>query len=153
MTTQSDQTHQASGTRSGFMLALGLNFLWINASEIWRYVAVVRPMLQDAFPENSSIVPMTPTIMASWAVWDTILLLAATAFYWLCLSSRGNTKTVALFAATAFTITVFGLIWLGIVNMGLAPVNMISAAMPLAWVEQAVAALIVWWAMHRAQSV
>lgn len=34
----------------GFRIALIGNLVWINASEIWRYLAVVRPMIQAIFP-------------------------------------------------------------------------------------------------------
>jgi len=46
-------------------------------------------------------------------------------------------------------VTVFGLIWLGIVNMGLAPAKFIWAALPLAWLEQLVAAGITFWTIRR----
>jgi hypothetical protein len=42
-------TVQANSTQGqvsrNFWIALAVNFLWINASEIWRYLAIVKPML------------------------------------------------------------------------------------------------------------
>jgi hypothetical protein len=141
-----------SWKRRTFWAALIANFVWINASEIWRFLAVIRPMLQEAYPGRSDIGPFTLPVFASWSVWDTVLILAATGFYWLYLGWAGQTVRDALVAATYFTVTIFGLIWLGVVNMGFVPPSFIWAALPLAWIEQAVAALIVWRAMGRGKS-
>lgn len=140
---------QLFDARPAFWIALLGNAIWINASEIWRYFYVVRPLLHDTFPGEAHIGAMSPAIFAVWTVWDTILILAATGFYWLFLSARGNTLANAVLGASAFTITVFGLLWLGVVNMGLVPANFISAALPFAWIEQIVAALIVRFALRR----
>ncbi len=132
-----------------FWLALIVNFVWINASEIWRYLVIVRPMLQAAYPGRADIAPFTLAVFASWSVWDTALIFAATGFYWLYLNWAGPKFRNAVQAATFFTVATFGLIWLGIVNMGFVAPYFIWTAVPLAWFEQAVAALIVRWAMDR----
>ena len=132
-----------------FWLALALNFVWINVSEVWRYFAIVKPKLLETFPDVAGIAPTSPGIIASWMLWDTVLILAATGTYWLFLKDDALSLSRAYFVATCFTITVFGLIWLGIANMGLAPISFLWAALPLAWAEQAIAALIVLWAMRR----
>ena len=110
---------------------------------------VVKPLLHQTFPGRADIAPFDLQSFAIWSVWDSILILAATGFYWIYLDWAGRQITQALKAATYFTVTVFGLLWLGIFNMGLVPPNFMWAALPLAWVEQAVAALIVYWAMGR----
>ena len=145
MNTQTDSAQ----TRRAFLTALAANFVWINASEIWRYLAVVKPLLHQTFRGRADIAPFDLQTFAIWSVWDSILILAATGFYWIYLDWAGRQITQALKAATCFTLTVFGLLWLGVFNMGLVPSNFIWAALPLAWVEQAVAALIVYWAMGR----
>jgi hypothetical protein len=136
-------------TNRNFWVALGINFLWINASEIWRYLAIVKPMLHETYPGRAEIAPFDLPTFASWSVWDTWLILAATGFYWLYLNWAGRGIRQALIAATLFTITIFGLLWLGIVNMGFVPARFIWIAVPLAWIEQLVAAIIVRWAMDR----
>jgi hypothetical protein len=128
-----DNSTQGQISRN-FWIALTLNFFWINASEIWRYLAIVKPMLHEAYPGHADIAP---------------LIVAATGFYWLYLSAAGRGIRPALIAATFLTITVFGLIWLGVVNMGFVSARFIWIAVPLAWIEQAIAAIIVWWAMGR----
>jgi len=136
-----------------FWLALGLNFIWINISEVVRYFGLIKPMLHETFPGQSHIAAVTPSIFASWMVWDTILIVAATGFYWIYLHYFAVTIRNAVVSATAFTITVFGLIWVGVVNMGLAPANFIWAALPLAWLEQLIAAYIVLWTIKRSNLV
>ena len=132
----------------GFRLAVIANLVWINASEVWRYFAVVKPLLHETVPGRPGIAAVTPGIFASWMLWDTILVLAATGFYWLYLERFGRTWRHGLAAALWFTAAVFGLLWLGTVNMGLVPVVFLWTALPLAWAEQAVAALIVLWTMR-----
>jgi hypothetical protein len=143
-----DNSTQGQISRN-FWIALTLNFLWINASEIWRYLAIVKPMLHEAYPGRADIAPFDLPTFASWSVWDSWLIVAATGFYWLYLSAAGRGIRPALIAATFLTITVFGLIWLGVVNMGFVSARFIWIAVPLAWIEQAIAAIIVWWAMGR----
>ena len=132
-----------------FLVALAGNLVWVNASEIWRYLAVVRPMLQQVLPDRPGIAPFTLPAIAIWTIWDTILILASTGFYWIYLTWAGPAIRQALLAATALTVTVFGLLWLAVFNMGLAPPQFLWTAVPLAWAEQVVAALIVAWAMAR----
>lgn len=138
-----------AGAPNAFWLALGLNFMWINASEVARYFGLVKPMLHDAFPDAGHIAAVTPAIFVSWILWDTILIVAATGFLWMFLSQFGANFKNALIASLSFTVTVFGLLWLGVVNMGLVPIGFIWAALPLAWLEQVIAASIVLWAMRR----
>lgn len=139
----------SSVARRNFWTALIANSVWINASEIWRFLVVIRPMLQATYPGRSDIGPFTLPVFVSWSVWDTVLIFAATGFYWLYINWAGRSVRNALVVATYFTVTIFGLIWLGVVNMGFVPPSFIWAALPLAWIEQAVAALIVWWAMGK----
>ena len=142
--------HEMQNTRKAFLTALGVNFIWINLSEVARYFGVIKPMLHETFPGAPHIGAVTPSIFASWMVWDTVLILAATGFYWIYLRHAGVTIRNAFIAATAFTIPGFGLIWLGVVNMGLAPITFLYAALPLAFVEQAIAAFIVLRVIKRA---
>jgi hypothetical protein len=138
-----------ASTKAALTSALIGNMIWINVSETARYFAVVRPMLHEAFPGMSHIAAVTPGIFAIWVVWDTILILAATGFYWLYLTHFETTIRSAVISAVCLTIPLFGLLWLGVANMGLAPISLLWAALPLALVEQIIAAFIVRWAMLR----
>ncbi|GAA4041929.1 hypothetical protein [Parerythrobacter jejuensis] len=127
-----------------FLIALAINFVWINASEVWRYLYVIKPMLHEAFPGEARIAPFDLATFAIWSLWDLILVAAATGFYWLFLKTAGPSFWQAITASILFTLTVFGLLWLGVYNMGLVPARFIWVALPLAWAEQAIAAFIVW---------
>lgn len=134
-----------------FLIALLVNTIWINASEIWRYLFVVRPMLHEAFPGQTDVAPFNLPVFGLWTIWDTWLIFAATGFYWLCLSWAGSTIRNSLIAATFFTLTVFGLLWFGLANMGLVSMQFFWTIMPLAWAEQAIAAVLVMWVMNRSK--
>ncbi|MGI9411247.1 MAG: hypothetical protein ACR2OV_14305 [Hyphomicrobiaceae bacterium] len=135
-----------------FALALVANAVWINASEVFRYFAFVMPMMREAFPQVDDVAPMSLTVFAVWGLWDTVLLLAVTGFVWLCLERFGATARNAVLAGTAFWGAVFVVLWLGLFNMNLAPWHVLAVALPLAWIEMAVAALIVRWAVLRGGS-
>lgn len=134
----------------GLRIAFGLNFLWINLSETLRYLLVVRPMLLEAHPFEGSVAPVDWSTLMIWGLWDLVLIVAASGFYWLWLRQFGPGLSQILSGSLAFSATVFGLLWLGIANMGLAPIDLLWVALPLAWVEQGVACSIVAWAMQRA---
>ena len=136
--------------RRALVMAVMVNFVWINISEVARYFLLVRPMLQAAFPDRAEVAPMNWGIFALWGVWDVILIIAATGFYYLWLAKFGSTWRQVFIASGSFTFTIFGLIWLGVANMGLAPYSLLFAALPPAWIEQAIAALIVVFVMKRA---
>lgn len=134
-----------------FKTAFLVNFIWINLSEVARYFLVVRPMLHEALVGQDGVAPMSLGIFALWGIWDLVLIASATGFYWLWLERFGNNLRQIALASATFTVTIFGLIWLGIANMGLAPYLMIAVALPLAWLEQAIACWLVVWARTRTQ--
>lgn len=133
-----------------FWFALAANMIWMNASEVWRYFTFVMPMMRAEFPQVADIAPMNIAIFLRWAVWDMILILAATGFFWLMLERFGARLANALFAATAFWAGVFVIFWFAMLNMSLAAPDIVLTALPLAWLELAVAALIVNACLRRA---
>ncbi len=139
----------SAAERRAFILALMLNAVWINASEVFRYFVFVMPMMRDALPGVPDVAPMSVTVFLSWALWDTILLVSATAICWLILTRAGNRIGTAILAGTAVWATVFVILWLGLWNLNLATPGVIAVALPLAWIEMVVAALIVRWALKR----
>lgn len=147
-TAEANSATSAIFTR-GIWTALVINFFWINASEIWRYLYVVRPMLLDALPGQKGVALFNLPMFGLWSIWDTWLIATATGFYWFFQRCFGRSFGQAVNAATLFTITIFGLIWFGVANMGLLSYNFVWVAVPLAWLEQVVAALIVFWVMNR----
>lgn len=126
-------------------MATAINAVWINASEIVRYFAFVRDMMQRAFPQVPDIVPMSLPIFLSWGVWDTLVLLVVTGFTWMYLDRFGGGARNALVAGTLVWLAIFVVLWLGLFNMDLATARIALTALPLAWIEMAIAALIVDW--------
>jgi hypothetical protein len=128
--------------------AFGVNFIWINLSEVFRYFAFVMPMMRDALPMVPDVAPMNLPTFLIWGLWDTILVLAATFFIWLMLDRFGISLRSALLAGTAVWGAIFVILWVGLFNMNLATLPVLAIALPLAWVEMAVAALVVRWKMR-----
>ena len=136
-----------------FWFALAANMIWMNASEVWRYFTFVMPMMRAEFPQVANVAPMSLEIFARWAVWDTILIVSATGFFWLMLERFGAKVGNALLAATAYWASVFVIFWFGMLNMSLATPEIVLTALPLAWLELAVAALLTNWFLRRSGRV
>jgi len=130
-------------------IAFGVNFLWINLSEVFRYFAFVMPMMRDALQAVPGVAPMDLPVFTVWGLWDTMLVVSATAIPWLVMEKFGASVRAALAAGTLVWATVFGLFWLALFNMNLAPAAILAIALPLAWLELAAAALIVRWSVLR----
>jgi hypothetical protein len=128
-----------------FAMAIAVNLVWINASEIFRYFAFIRSLMQRAFPQFPDIVPMNLPVFLSWGIWDTLVLLAVSGFTWLFLDRFGNGFRNAVLAGSLVWLAIFVILWLGLLNMNLATLQIVFIALPLAWIEMVVAALIVDW--------
>ena len=122
--------------------ALIVNFLWINASEVFRYFVFVMPMMRDAFPMLPDIAPMNLTVFMIWGIWDTILVLTATLLPWMAMIVFGASLARAVLYGTGVWMAVFVILWLGLYNMNMATTAVLAIALPLAWVEMVVAALV-----------
>ncbi|MEM9331296.1 MAG: hypothetical protein AAGA53_08210 [Pseudomonadota bacterium] len=142
-TTQSIRSLHPPFPIKAFLITLVLNGIWINASEIFRYFAFVMPMMRDAFTTVPGVAPMNVAVFLSWAGWMTILLVALTGFVWMFLDKFGYGAKNAILSATLFWAATFVILWLGLYNMNLATPQIISIALPLAWLELAIGALIV----------
>ena len=133
----------------GFIITLLVNGVWINASEIFRYFLFVMPMMRETFPQISDVAPMTLPVFLIWGIWDTVLLFAVTGFVWLYLERFGAGFSNSVLAGTLAWLSIFGIFWLGLYNMNLATLSILSIALPLSWLELAIAALIVNWGTQR----
>ena len=133
------------GVPRALLLAVLLNALWINVSEWFRYYVFVMAMMRQAFPQIPDVAPLSIPVALVWEVWGTILIAAVVGFTWLFLERFGGGTGNALAAGTWAWLGIFGILWIGLLNMNLATPSVVAAALPLAWVELAVAALIVDW--------
>jgi hypothetical protein len=135
--------------RKPLLIAFLLNMLWMNASEVFRYFAFVMPMMRRTLGVVPDVAPMNIPVFLIWGLWDTILIVIATGFSWLVLERFGASVRTAVVAGTSVWAAVFVLFWVGLWNMNLATPAVMAVALPLAWCELVVAALIARWAMRR----
>ena len=146
------ESPESTGRLSPFSMALIVNFLWINASEVFRYFAFVMPKMREAFPMVPDVAPMNLPVFMIWGVWDTILVLTATLLPWMAMKVFGASASRAVLYGTGVWMSVFVILWLGLYNMNMATAGVLAIALPMAWVEMVIAALIVWWFTARNQA-
>ena len=132
-----------------FMSALAVNFLFINASEVFRYFVFVMPMMRDAFPGLPDVAPMNLPVFLIWGAWDCVLVITATVLPWMAMKVFGASILRAVIYGTGVWLAVFVILWLGLYNMNLATLAVLCVALPLAWLEMVGASLIVWWCVAR----
>jgi hypothetical protein len=133
----------------GLGLAFLLNLLWVNVSEVFRYFVLVMPMMRETMSVVPNVAPMNWPVFMIWGVWDTILVLAITLASWLVYERFGYRKRCAVWAGSAVWLAIFVIFWLAMLNMNLAKLPTALVALPLAWLEMMVAALIVLWSLRR----
>ncbi len=138
---------------SAFLTAIIVNAIWVNLSEIFRYFVFIMEMMREAFPQFSDIAPMSVGIFMVWGLWDSILVFSITGFSWLFFERFGYSLRNAVIAGTLFWLAVFVILWLGLLNMNLATPTILMTALPLAWLEMTVAAIIVGICMHAQSTI
>lgn len=138
------ETPKASRRIPPFVMALIVNFLWINASEVFRYFVFIMPMMREAFPMVPHVAPMNLPVFLIWGGWDAVLVLTATVLPWMAMQVFGSSALRAVVYGTGVWMSVFVILWVGLFNMNLAPASVLAVALPMAWLEMVVAALIVW---------
>ena len=82
--------------------AILINFVWINASEIFRYFVFVMPMMRDAFPSVPDVAPMNLAVFMVWGLWDCVLIAVATLFPLVAMQVYGASFRMALFLGRRF---------------------------------------------------
>ncbi|MEL7487032.1 MAG: hypothetical protein AAGJ87_07445 [Pseudomonadota bacterium] len=123
--------------------------LWINASEIVRYFGVVMPMVRESFSALDNPAPMNVGVFAVWAVWMSVLVGMLIFFYWLYANRFGASVKSAVVAGSLCWLFFFFLFWVGVVNMGLGTIETAAIALPWAWAELVIGALIARWSFSR----
>jgi hypothetical protein len=133
----------------GLTTAFLLNLVWVNISEVFRYFLLVMPMMREALAVVPDVAPMNIPVFLIWGVWDTIVILAVTGGAWLIFERFGYSKWNAVLAGTVVWVSIFVVLWLGMFNMNLATPQIALIALPLAWLEMVIAALITLWCLKR----
>jgi hypothetical protein len=135
----------------GLLKAVGLNLIWVNLSEVFRYFAFVMPMTREALPMVPDVAPMNLPVFLIWGLWDTLIVLAITLSSWLVFERFGYAKGTAVLAGTAVWVAIFVVLWVALLNLNLTTITIALVALPLAWVEMVIAALIALWCLERRQ--
>lgn len=116
--------------------------LWVNLSEVFRYFAFVMPMMRETLAVVPNVAPMNWSVFMVWGLWDTLLVFMTVLLYWLYSAQFGASYQSAMIAGTLNWVFFFVLFWLGMFNMNLTQPSIVAIALPLAWLECIIAAVI-----------
>ena len=116
--------------------------MWIHASENFRYLLFVRPMLRESLSMVPDVAPMNPAVFVSWGVWDTMLAAMTVLTWWLYAQVFGASIRSAVIAGTISWLSSFVFFWHAFVNLNLATLADLFVEPPMSWVELVVASLI-----------
>ncbi|MGI6856240.1 hypothetical protein [Mesorhizobium sp. 1B3] len=119
--------------------------MWIHASENFRYLLFVRPMLQESLSMVPDVAPMNLAVFVSWGIWDTVLSAMTVLTYWLYAQVFGPSVRSAVVAGTISWLSSFVFFWHAFANLNLATVADLIVEPSLSWVELVVASLIARW--------
>jgi hypothetical protein len=122
--------------------ALIASFLWINASEVFRYFVFVLPMTRRAMTDVVDAAPMNLPVFLVWGAWDGLLFACASLLMWLYFERFGGGGRGVLGAGTLAWAAVFVLFWVATWNMNMTQAAIPLTALPMAWLETMVAAAI-----------
>lgn len=124
---------------SSHVMVVVLVSVWVNASEVFRYFAIVMPETREFLHMVPNIAPMNLTVFLIWGLWDTLLTTMIVVMYWLVAQHRGHSFSSASIAGLASWAFFFVLFWVGMINMSLTSVQLALIALPLALLETVVA--------------
>lgn len=124
--------------RRSFVLVLLVAYLWLNASEVFRYFAVVMPMMRDAMSSVRDVAPMNFHVFMTWGLWDTLLFAVVSFIAWLFYERFGGGMRNTLAVGTLLWLAIFCVFWLAAWNMNLTVLRVPLVALPLAWIEMVV---------------
>ncbi len=124
--------------RRSFLIVLMIAYMWLNASEVFRYFAFVMPMTRDAMSSVRDVAPMSYTVFMIWGLWDTLLFGCVTFIAWLFYEKFGGGLRNTLAVGTLLWLAIFCIFWLAAWNMNLTVSRVPLVALPLAWIEMVV---------------
>lgn len=132
-----------------FWVTVAITAVWVHVSEVFRYFMFVMPMMREAMSVVPDVAPMNIRVFMLWFIWDTVWVLALCGFIWLWVERFDDSLKSFIAAATLIWLAVFVVLWLGMLNMNLTTYAIAAVALPLAWLEAVVGALIVRWGRRK----
>lgn len=125
-----------------FLIITLLTSLWVQTSEVFRYLVIVRPQMQVHLSMVPDVANMTLPIFLIWGVWGTLLTGLMVFLFWLCAQAFGNTRKTVFISGTMSWCFFFVLFWIGMANMNLSAWQFAIVVLPLALIETLVASFI-----------
>ncbi len=125
-----------------FLIITLLTSLWVQTSEVFRYLVIVRPEMQEHLSTVPDVANMTIPIFLIWGLWGTLLTGLMVFLFWLCAQAFGNTRKTIVVSGTISWCFFFVLFWIGMANMNLSAWGFAIVVLPLALIETLIASFI-----------
>lgn len=125
-----------------FLLVSLIVSMWIHASEHFRYMLFVRPMLMESLAMVPGVAPMNLPVFLSWGAWNTMLAAMTVLTYWFYAQVFGAGLRAVVIAGTLSWLSSFVFFWHAFVNLNLATLADLFVEPPMSWVELVVASFI-----------
>lgn len=129
------------------VVALAVN-LYVQLSELVRYLAVVQPLIQDELSMIDGVARIDAVIFPIWGLWGTLLSGLLVWLYWMTAQSLGPSLRTAVISGGVCWLAGFVILWVGVANMQLTSWTIPAVALPLALVEMVTAAMLARWLLH-----
>ncbi|MBV2150124.1 hypothetical protein KRZ98_17920 [Sphingobium sp. AS12] len=142
MTEMSNFPEKAGFPMRSFLLTCVIVSIWVNTSEIFRYFVLVMPMTRETLAMVPDVAPMNLPVFLVWGLWDMLLTVMCVLLTWLYMQVFGANYRSAAIAGTLAWLFFFALFWIAMLNMNLAKPATAAVALPLAWVELVIAAVL-----------
>ena len=125
-----------------FIIITLLTSIWVNISELIRYIPYVRPQMMDYLSAIPHMGEMNLQVALVWGFFDTLLTALYVFCFWLCAQVFGNNKKAILISGFMSWSFFFVLFWVGSANMFTAKWSNLLVVLPLALLETLLASLI-----------
>ena len=116
--------------------------IWINASEVFRYIVFVMPQVKSFFADKAGVAEMDWIIFLIWFFWDSLLTALLVFLFWLYARNFGNNWRSIFISGSIAWLFVFVIFWVATANMGLAEWSTLWITLPLSWIEMVVGTTI-----------
>ncbi len=118
-----------------FLFVTLLTSIWINISEVFRYLVFVRQSVKDFFNPKNGIADMGFENILVWGFWDSLLTIVLVLIVWMTCKLLGNNSKSIFIGGSIVWLSVFVIFWVATANMGLCNWNLLYLTLPLSWLE------------------
>jgi len=125
-----------------FIIITLITSIWVNISELARYLPYVRPEMMDYLSSIPHMGEMNFQVLLVWGFFDTLLTALYVFSFWLSAQAFGNNGKSILISGIFSWLFFFILFWVGSANMFTARWSNLLVVLPLALLETVVASYI-----------